>query len=285
MGFTLVELMIAMFIMAVVIVQVLAVMMSQEQSYYAQKRALETQTDARLIADMVMRDVRASGFMLPRMVGISSRDGGNTNPDVLCTSNPAAISETMLTGADDRFGGAPLATALSSGGTLGVDDTNKDIDGDGTDDFVVGEGIIISDGTRTHCARIQSLGSDTIVFLPPTSGAWGTTTPGAVAVPAVIYQLSGSNLTRNTDLLSPLVEDFQVEFAVDGTGFPVHDLNASGSVGIQGMRLSVLARTATPDPDLTTPGRQDVANRDGSGTPDSFRRRLVSVAAAPMNLL
>jgi prepilin-type N-terminal cleavage/methylation domain-containing protein len=291
-GFTLIELMIALVMVAVITIQVLAMMSAQEHTYYAQKRALETQLDARLIADMVMRDVRGAGFMLPRTVGISTRDGGNNGADVLCVSDPAAISETFLDGATDRLAGAPLAAALGSQAQVQVDDADKDIDGDGTDDFVAGSGIIISDGTQTWCARVDTLGLDQINFIPTISGGW-VPTAAARVVPAVIYELDAGELRRNALLVSDGVEDFQVEFGVDTSGdgiigggeFPIHDLNASGSDSIQLVRVSVLTRTATADEELTTPGRPGVANRNASGAADSFRRRLVTVGASPRNLL
>ena len=89
-GFTMVELVVTLAILAVVTVQSLSVMSTQEHNYYAQKRAIEAQADARLIADMVMRDVRSSGFLVPAIVGISSRDGGTAAADATGAAQPAA---------------------------------------------------------------------------------------------------------------------------------------------------------------------------------------------------
>ena len=294
-GFTLVELMTALTITVVVTVYVLGVMTTQERSYYAQKHALESQIDARLIADMVMRDVRAAGFLVPAIVGISSRDGGTANSDVLCTSDPAAISENTVTGATDRLNGAPLIVSLDTSDIVEVDDGEKDIDGDGNDDFVVGSGIIVSDGTTTHCARVVALGADEIQFAPATLGGFSAAVPLARAMPAVIYEITGGALRRNTLPLSTGVEDFQVEFGVDTTGngildksdaneFPINDLNVSGSNGVELVQLSVLTRSAVADPELNTPGRPSAANRLASGISDSFRRRRITVGVSPRNL-
>ena len=165
-GLTLIELMTALLISAVVSFQVLAMMATTKDDYYEQKQVLQSQIDARLIADMTMRDARAAGFMVPSMAGISSIDGGVGNPDSLCTSDPAAISENTVLEAPENLQGAPLTVALGSGSTVAVADSEKDIDGDGDDDFAVGSGLIVSDGTRTHCARIEVLGAGTIQFTP-----------------------------------------------------------------------------------------------------------------------
>ena len=296
-GFSLIEVMVALVILAVITVKVLGVMSSQEQTYYAQKRALESQTDARLIADLMLRDVRAAGFMVPQTLGISSRDGGTVAADALCTSEPLAISEDFLDGASERLAGAPFSADLGPGTSVQIADADKDIDGDGTDDFVLGGGIILSDGTRTHCARIETLGSGAIGYLPATPSGFTIPAANGRAVPAIVYELTGTGLTRNDLLVSRSIEDFQVEFGVDTSGngvlaagpfpsgeYPVHDLNDSGTDDIQLVRLSVLARSATEDAELQTPGRPAVANRSASGTPEAFRRRLVTVATSPRNL-
>ncbi len=294
-GLTLVELMIALLLSAIVTVQVLAMMSNSTRDYFTQKRMLEGQISGRLIADMAMRDVRAAGFLVPAIVGISSIDGGPANPDALCTSDPAAISEPTVTLVLDRLVGAPLTVSLGSSSTVEVADADKDIDGNGVGDFVVGAGIVVSDGTRTHCARIQALAPGEIQFTPATPVGFNAATPQARAIPAVIYELTGAGLTRNSILISPSVEDFQVEFGVDTSGdgildrligeFPIDDLNAVGSTPIQLVQVSVLTRTIDPDPNLNTPGRPGVANRAASGVPDAFRRRLITVSASPRNLL
>ena len=54
---------------------------------------------------------------------------------------------------------------------------------------------------------------------------------------------------------------------------------------VRGVQLSVLTRTIDEDPQITGSGRQGVANRNPSGAPDAYRRRLVTLAVAPRNLL
>ena len=294
-GFTLVELMVTLAIVAVITVQALAMMTGQEQLYHAQKRALESQTDARLIADLAMRDIRSSGFMLPPIVGISSRDGGNQNPDVLCTSDTATIDEDRAIQATDRFGGAPLTADLAAGNTVLIADADKDIDGDSFGDFVVGSGIIVSDGIRTHCARVQSLGSDKIQFTPGAPSGFVAAIPDARAVPAVIYEITSAGLTRNTILITPGVEDFQVRLRSR------HERRRNPHWRRAPHRRPQRVRHRGHPPRAALGPR---ANRDGGsqapdarqgpasptairrGISDRFRRRLsVTVGGAPRNLL
>ena len=82
-------------------------------------------------------------------------------------------------------------------------------------------------------------------------------------MPAVIYQLTTAGLSRNGLLLSPQVEDLQVEFGVDSDGdgqlavaeFPIHDLNGTDTSRIRRIRLTVISRTAAQDPRVTGAGR------------------------------
>ena len=296
-GFSLVELMLALLVFAIVSGQMLAMSSTQFRTYLTQERVLDAQEDARLVADMMLVDLRMAGFMIPAITGVASVDGGAGAADILCVSDAGAISEAMLTDRTTRFAGASLTAPLGgSTGTVTLSAADMDIDGNGFDDFAVGGGIIISNGTQSHCARITTItgaSNNDVGFVPVTPGGFAVAPPTARAVPAHVYELAGGNLTRNSLALSSLVEDLQVEFGVDTDGdgqlgageFPIHDLNASDPSALLSVRLSVLARTAAGDPDTMGLGRQAVANRAAAGAGDTFKRRMVSVTATPPNLL
>jgi len=293
-GFTLIELMLVVGILAIVTAQILGIFSSQLQTYQGQKAAIETQDDARLAADLVFNDVRMAGYMIPRSAAISALDGGNAGTDTLCVSDPAVLDDVQVDLATDRFPGASLTDALGGTDTqVKLNPAELDIDGDGDDDFAVDAGIIIVDGTNTHCARITNIAgvSGTITFTPATPGGYAATTAG-VAAPAVVYERTGAGLTRNTLLVSRHVEDLQIEFGVDanddgqlsGGEFPIHGLFGQNPTLVRLVRLSVLARAAVEDTQIEGSGRQAVANRT-AGAADDYRRRLVTVSATPRNLL
>ena len=293
-GFTTIELLVSLAIMSVVVFQTLGMFVSQQQTYHVQQRVISVQEDARLAADMVHRDVRMAGFMVSAFAGISTRDGATTNADVLCVSDPAVLDDTKIDEATGRFDRAVIGTAVGGGDTsVTVTANHDDIDEDGDADFVVDQGIIISDGSETWCAYVTSVSSTSIGFDPPTPGGFAVDATTGRAVPATIYELTGAGLERNQELLSSQVEDLQVAFGLDTDGngviaggeFPIHDISSADTNIIQEVRVSVLTRTRAPDPKLTGNGRQKVANRAASGVPDSFRRRLAVLRAAPRNLL
>jgi prepilin-type N-terminal cleavage/methylation domain-containing protein len=289
-GFTLVEVLIALAILGIVIAQAFAVFGAQHVTYTNTERSIEVQEDARLIADAVIADVRMAGFMVPRVAGIASIDGGNAAADVVCVSDPAKIAAAQLTAANARFDRALLAAAVAAGDNV-VTVASLDVDGDGNGDFAADEGIILADGTDSHCARISTIAGNLVTFLPAAPGGFAATVASGRAVPAVIYRLSGMDLMRNGLRLASDVEDLQLEFGVDAdddgqiaAGEYEHDLNGSSPLDILALRLSVIARADREDDELITGGRPAAANR-AAGATDGFRRRRVTATVLPRNLL
>ena len=291
-GYSLVELLLVVALIALVVSQTMLAFTSQHKTYMVQERVVDAQHDARLLADSIVRDLRMAGFMVPRDVGIGSIDGGTGAPDMLCMSDSGAFVESSFEDATDRFDAPSLTAAVSTGDTsVTMSASSMDIDGDATNDFVVGEGILISDGTNAHCGLITGVSSGAVQFVP--GSAAGATLPAlsASAVPAVVYQISGTTLTRNSVPLSNEVDDFQVEFWVDADGdglqdggeFPVHDLNGSDLTEVRMARVHITTHTASGDVDFTGQ-RPASANRAGAGSTDNLRRRKVTADVRLRNL-
>ena len=295
-GFSLIEFVVVIAILGVITTHILGILSTQLQSYEGHKATVETQTDSRLVSDLVARDVRMAGYMVPQGAGISGVDGGTDDPDTLCVSDPTALNDDIVELATERFPGAALTTNLTSGGfALAVDAAALDIDGDGDVDFAQNAGVIITGGgTHNHCARVVSVNSGFgwVVFSPAAPGTFVANVGSALAVPAILYERTSAGLTRNGLVISRQVEDFQVEFGVDadsdqqlvGSEFPVDGLFGSDPSQVSLVRISVLTRAVRVDQRLPGLGRQALANRD-AGSQDDFRRRLVRSLAAPRNLL
>lgn len=292
-GFTLIELMLVLLVTAIVFSQILALLGSQHSTYVGQERALEAQEHARLVADMVVSEVRMAGLMVPQKVGIASLDGGSGGPDALCISDPAILSEASLASATSRFDRASLLAAVGAGAASAqLVASQLDIDGDGTGDFAVGRGVILGNGSSTHCARITGISGSTLSFSPVTPAGFNLAVAGARAVPALIYEAGSSGLLRNGGVLSRQVEDLQVEFGVDANGdaelgpgeFPIHTLAGFDPSRVRSVRISVTTRTLAADPDLVGAGRAAAANRS-AGSPDGLRRRRIITSAVPRNLI
>ncbi|MBW1885839.1 MAG: prepilin-type N-terminal cleavage/methylation domain-containing protein, partial [Deltaproteobacteria bacterium] len=65
-GFTLVEVMVAVAVMAIVTSQLLLSFSQQHTSSLEHERTIEIQEEARLVANVILKDLRAAGFMVPK---------------------------------------------------------------------------------------------------------------------------------------------------------------------------------------------------------------------------
>ena len=309
-GFSLIELMVAVAIMAIVISQLMLVFTTQRRATVVNDRVLDVQESARTVIDLVTFDARMAGFMVPTVTAISSFDGGATGPDRLCISDSSYFS-TPLDGTpslalDNRNSHFKRATLTALGvGSVTVE--SLDIDEDGaTNDFAVGAGVIVSNGAKTHCAAIETFIGNIIDFdnahaMP--AGLFGGVAD-VFAVPAVIYELDEPNLTlmRNGVTLSTSIEDLQIEYWVDaqvengvigGSEWPIHDLNTNAAgfaidtERIRRVRISVVSRTDSGDgqaeENFQRFFRPATANRN-AGALDEFRRRRFTASVAPRNM-
>jgi prepilin-type N-terminal cleavage/methylation domain-containing protein len=314
-GVTLIELMVAVVILAILAGQLFLVFHTQKETYIANERALDAQEDARLVSDLVAADARMAGYMLPRIAGVASIDGGagpNNAADDLCVSDWSAINDAVLATAADHFDRARVLSLSATTVTLTtVAQLNVDNDGSNPVDFLApvggtpGGGIILSNGIASHCAQITNISSTTITFDTsiPSSGPPGAggvlasfnASPGAVrAVPAVIYRVTGAGMTRNGMLISSEIEDLQVEFGVDanfddaltGAEFPVHVLPGNFADLVRSIRISVIAIAPQGEPDYSGPDRYRPATANRvAGPTDTFLRRRFVTSVLPRNML
>jgi prepilin-type N-terminal cleavage/methylation domain-containing protein len=278
-GFSLIEVMVAVVVMAIVTSQLLLSFSQQHTSSLEHERTIEIQEEARLVVDVILKDVRAGGFMVPKYAAVVSTDGGTAASDALCISDPSVIDDATLPGA--------------GAGSVTVSTSTVDIDSDGDTDFTEGDAIIIGTGTRGHCAVIDTLTvgatDTTIQFSPSTLTGFNAGSDDAV-VPAVRYAVAAGAFSRNGVVLSNHIEDLQAEFGVDadrngtveGAEFPIDDLDTQEYELVRNVRIHVTAREAR-----TEPGFQGqfpaIANRV-AGAADNFKRRRVTGDAILRNL-
>ncbi len=325
-GFSLLELMIAVAIMGVVTAQIFIVMGNQKKVYSSNERAVDTQETARMTLDLVSFDARVGGYMVPSWTAVSSVDGGADKPDRFCVSS--VFADPGVWGSDppnpmeqiiQRFDGAAVSEIQGDHVKVASLDLNPPIDGTlGTDDFTIGDGVIVASRTETFCARISNVvkngpGDNDIFFETNDATAYLTGLAGGElqAVPANVYELKDPmQLQRNGMLLASQIEDFQVEFWVDAAGgfnniddgdteFPVNNLKnpdppggglAAANDHIRRVRVTVLAVAPLEDQANSASGhllygRPKIANRDAGNVQDRLRRRAFSASIMPRNTL
>jgi len=239
-GFSLIELMISAAIVIIVMVGITQAFTTQHQTYVVMDQVTEAQQNLRAVVDLIERDVRRAGFMVPPHAAVCSWDQ-TTGPDTLFVSNTDAILTVFeLEDADEDLSGdlgAPVNGVGSTGWTasggsfsLALARTWADVadaDGDSTTDvdFAVGEGVIVvasrqQDGLAA-CGIIDAISGSTLTvdfgattFVSDAAGE----NASVIAVPAHVYQVvtgSPNQLRRDGRLLASDVEDFQLTHFFD----------------------------------------------------------------------
>jgi prepilin-type N-terminal cleavage/methylation domain-containing protein len=305
-GFTLIELVVVVFVMGVVSIFVGQTLIVTDRTFNNIDQTTASQQSLRVIADILDHDIRHAGLMVPGAASVCGVDEDD-EPDTLYLSDSDAIDP-----GDDTapYAGAVIAgvTNLSVGtATLALDslmiESNGarlayDTNGDGTNDsdFQPGAGVIIADtldpGRGTACGRIRSvnLASDQITVVLVSALDNTGNAAQLVAVPAHEYRVNGTRLFWNGIGLSGGIEDLQVSYIFDLNGNDVvdpgetrgdgagadYDSDDESADDLRELRVSVVARSRYEDPGFTTGRLQPVENRDPVSTADGFRRRVLT---------
>jgi len=140
-GFTLIELMVALVILALAGTFIYTVFITQHNSYVTQKDVSETQEDVRVSLDMLTRDLQSTGYGVPNTGGVGVAGTGITAGTATSISFIAAQNFSVSAGA------SPYLTADAGGPTITVNNVSP---------FAVNGNIwIISATDRTSKGQFQ----------------------------------------------------------------------------------------------------------------------------------
>ncbi len=268
-GFTLIELMVALALSSIIVLAAMATFQMQNDTYTVVDQTTEVQQNMRAIADLIERDARSTAMGLPEEVAACGVDSQNAADVVFVTDSTAIVpfdaagnlAENQPVFAEINNPGAALTTG--AGQVLALDRIILEQNVvppqaayNGNADFQVNGGVIVANTDQPSqgnaCGIITAVSpvapfSITVDFLTPNAVPW---TPGQqlAAVPAHVYQIVVVNnvsvLQRNGTLLASDVEDLQAVWFVDenqdGIRDPGEMLGAAGepnyaSVGAAGI--------------------------------------------------
>lgn len=306
-GFTLIEMLVSVALLGVVIFYLMGTFIVNQKTYMVIDQVTEAQQSMRAIADLLERDLRHAGFLVPQGAPVCGVDI-TTGPDTLYLSDPDPLLTANALSGDL---GAVITTTIGTmtQGSLyvgiGVDDLildgsafyDTDSNGVADSDFQIGGGVIITDTLNplrgSMCGTITAInpGAGTFAFLLASNGLAAATQPyNYVAVPAHEYRVdtANTNLLRNGMLLARGVEDMQFAVWLDlndnntvdpneyrGNGAdPDYLSNAVDHADSREMRVSLVTRTRSPDVDFSTGQTQTTENRVPIAGNDGFRRRV-----------
>lgn len=313
-GFTLVEVMIAVAILVIVVAAVMQSFVVQNRAYTVTDQVVEAQQSLRAVAWLLERDARMAGFLVPEAAAACAIDNTNAS-DVVWFTDADALDPTD----QERPALGAEASGYSSGTgtkTITVDDVVLDrsdlgaggfydTDGDGVadSDFVEGGGAILVDvddpARGVACGIVLDVIGTTSVRVDFQTSI---SAPGegdrVILVPAHVYQVDTSGdepvLTRNGRPLAAGVEDLQVAFFFDrdrdgqvdgedqaggempgGIGnAPVYESDDWDNRDLREVRINLVTRTRDPDVTNAIGQFQATENRVAPGGNDGFRRRV-----------
>jgi prepilin-type N-terminal cleavage/methylation domain-containing protein len=318
-GFTLIELMIAMGVLAVIAIYLLETFTVNNRNYVALDQVIEAQQNMRAVADLIERDVRHAGFMVPEAAAVCGIDAVN-GPDILYVSDHAAIDPgndvlsyqgARITGfMTNVTAGVMISLVLDSvvieppSPTRAAYDTNDD--GTNDSDFQKDAGVIVFDrndpGRGVACGQVRTVdAANDRITIEILSGSLAIMTgpPVLAIVPAVEYRVAGSVLYRNGLALARGVEDLQIAYLFDFDGDNAIAANeVRGDAGgtayvaknqsvedLLQVRINFVARTRTEDPRFDAGSFQALENRAAIAGNDGYRRRVHTSTLMPRNLV
>jgi prepilin-type N-terminal cleavage/methylation domain-containing protein len=307
-GFTIIELLVSMAILALISVYLTGMLTQQNRAYTVVDQVTEAQSNQRAIAQILEREVRATGGLVWEGASICGVDNVGA-PDILYVTDMDSLqmnsSLNYELGATVESGFDGSGTDLIRLASMNLDGAayyDLDDDGVGDADFKDGAGVIVMDSSNPDrgvvCGQIMDVDfaartiqvdfTDAVVNLRPVPPV--RPEPTLVAVPAHRYTVDPLTLemTRDDMILADDVEDFQVAYRFDGTdedmlidpaldrgsvGNPVYEANELSQAGLREVQIGFVTRSRRTDPRLTGATFQNLHNRAAVPGTDGFRRR------------
>jgi prepilin-type N-terminal cleavage/methylation domain-containing protein len=314
-GFTIIELMVASAILAIVMVFTMQIFTVNNRAYIKIDSVVDTQQSVRAISSIFERDLRHAGMMVPEGAAICGIDNTNA-PDLLYISDHTAINPVDAIGTFDGARVLGGVTQVNSGAaTLGLDtlviepdtpDPSYDTDGNGVNDSDFNEnggGVIITDlsdpDRGSVCGLVENvnLGTKAITIDIKTASFDTAGSATLIAVPAIEYRIDSNKLYRNGLLLADGVEDLQLAFFLDSNGNfsldvgELHGISGNNYVAkdsdagdLRAVRFNVVSRTRSEDERFTQGFFQNMENRDAIAGQDGYRRRVHTAIVRMRNI-
>jgi prepilin-type N-terminal cleavage/methylation domain-containing protein len=315
-GFTIIELMIASAILAIVMVFTMQIFTVNNRAYVKIDSVVDTQQSVRAISSIFERDLRHAGMMVPEGAAICGIDNTNA-PDLLYISDYTAINPVDAIGVFDGARVQGAVSQVNSGvTTLTLDtlvlepdtpDPSYDSDGNGVNDSDFNEnggGVIITDlldpSRGSACGVVTNVdlatNSITIDIKTASLGASGGSY-ALIAVPALEYRIDAEKLYRNNLRLADGVEDLQVTYFLDTNGNNALDVGelygisgndyvaaTSDASDLRAVRFNVVTRTRSEDERFTQGFFQATENRNAIAGQDGYRRRVHTAIVRMRNI-
>ena len=297
-GFSLIEVMSALVILAIALTAVFATFISQQKSFTVQNRVAEMQQNLRQAIEYISRDIRLAGYGIPDNVVVP----GTANPAGIAsirslyaidnTTGPDQIYILYMFDMDANQPPAVNTAAMTGTGSVTVDNT---------DGFLPagGELVLITDGTTADLFQTTLAGGGVLTFGTGAYNTGHTKFYGVGPPPSTVskarfvrYFIDNSTDSAHPTLMvdrnipgqgaQPLaddIEDMQLTYGIDTNADGIiESWSASPTTPsqIRQVRLQFIARTRLPEAGWSET-RPAIGNHPGGGTADGYRRRTYDI--------
>lgn len=309
-GFSLVEVMAALVILAIAMTAVFATFASQQKSFTVQNRVAEMQQNLRQAAEYLSRDIRLAGYGIPDNVTVPDgviAAGITSIRSIYAKDNTTGPDQIYVLFMFDMDGNQPPTTDNGAG----VPSNAGSITVPGAAGFLAtgGELVLVTDGTAADLYETSAASGTTLTlgggfnYNSGHSKSYPAGSPPATVAKArfVRYYIDTVTDPAHPTLMvdrmagaapQPLaddIEDMQFDYGLD-TSTPtdgVVDLwtpnptNAQMPL-IRQVRLQFVARTRIPEAGWTET-RPALGNHAAGATPDGYRRRTYDIVVDVRN--
>jgi prepilin-type N-terminal cleavage/methylation domain-containing protein len=281
-GVTLIELMIALVISAILVGGTYSIFITQQRTYVLQDQVVGVQQDARAALTIMARDIRMAGMLTGNEFSVN----GASEP-ITPTNSNAGPDQIRVVYASEEVSEVSSVDIVNKQVTLtsGADrfDTS-------TRRYVAFEGI-----GHVYQVSSRTIETNTLTLTETPPSYLGDFSARVYCVNAITYDVSGNALRRNDgsgtqDLAGvsnqSAVEDLQLAYQVEDDTSNWYDDPADASADnsdIRVVRINLLVRTAVEDTDDQNYQRPALEDRAGSGTQDGFRRRVYTTVVKLRN--
>lgn len=312
-GFSLVEVMAALVILAIAMTAVFATFITQQKSFTTQSRVAEMQQNLRQAVEYMSRDIRMAGYGIPDNVTVPNNviaAGVTSIRSLYAIDNTAGPDQIYILYMFDMDASQPPTTI-----TAGMPTPSAELNVAGTTGFVEGDLVIVSNGTSADLFEVTEVqvaafklqhnpGGSARNYNNPgghstwPAGGYGTGTTLA-QVRFLRYYIDSTTDPAHPTLMvdrmgsaapQPVaddIEDLQLSYGLDTNNDGVvdlwrnevdpADLALPGEISqVRQVRLRFIARTRLPEAGWSET-RPALGNRAAGTTPDGHRRRTYDI--------
>jgi len=256
-GVTLIELLVAMAISAILIAAIYRTFISQQKTYTVQEQVVDMQQNVRVAINRMMREIRMAGF--GNVSDVLKLGGVNGFSEVVTPEGSNKI--TIVGGFKQirRDNGDPIVVDSASGNQITLNYATDEFDGNAHRFICIGG--IESNTVQSRSERILTLDEPLRYTHPPGTPiykihaiAYGLRDDG---VRVLFRDLNPNTVSSQRDTVAENIENVQFEY-FDANGNP-----SAIPANIRMVKVTVTARTSMSDPEF----------KGGTG---GFRRRTIT---------